>query len=169
MLRKTHTTRKTASMSSPASGRPRSTTRELSPPGREVFPSPAVLVVSTDGLLRWALYEALVAAGFRVLTCDDETQTRDILPKVDVEIGLAIIDEESWQVTARARGWLRAHGPQMPVILLAHPGDDMEERARELQVSFLTKPFDLPHLIETVTCTLHAAARHARTPVLQPR
>jgi len=119
-----------------------------------------VLVISTDGLVRWALYEALVAAGFRVLTSDDEAQTREILPKVDLELALAIIDEESWPLTEDARDWLRERWPQLPIILLAHPGDGVEERARDLQLGVLTKPFDLPHLIETVTCTIRTAARH---------
>jgi DNA-binding response OmpR family regulator len=162
MLRKTRSTRKPGAMSSHANGRRHATARELSALRGELSPSPVVLVISTDALLRWALFEALVAAGFRVLTCHDERQTREILPKVDLEIALAVIDEESWVLTEAARDRLRQRWPDMPIVLLAHPGEGAEARAEDLQVGVVMKPFDLPHLIETVTCAVRAASQHAR-------
>jgi DNA-binding response OmpR family regulator len=159
MLSKTPSARKMWAISSPA-GRLHTAARELSTMRREVFPSPALLVVSTDGLLRWALYEGLVAAGFRVLTGSDEAHTRDILAKIDLDITLAIVDGESWPMTRETRDLLRERWPHLPIILLAHPGDGLEERVKELEVGVLMKPFDLPHLIETVSCTIAAAAHH---------
>jgi DNA-binding response OmpR family regulator len=161
MLSKTHPTRKPRPTASPASRGQAAVGRELSSIDREVFPSPVVLVVSADGLLRWALYEGLVAAGFRVLTFHDEAQTREVLPTVDAPIALALVDDESWSLTQRGRDWLRAGRPGLPIILLAHPGEGSEERATALAVGILTKPFDLPHLIETVACAVRAATGHA--------
>lgn len=161
MLSKTRSTHKAPRTSPAANGRPHIAARELSTTHREVFPSPVILVVSADGLLRWALYEGLVAAGLRVLTFRDEAQTRDVLPTLDSDIGLVLVDDESWSLTQVVRDWLRAGRPALPIILLAHPGEGSEERAKALDVGLLTKPFDLPHLIETVICAVRAAAGHA--------
>jgi hypothetical protein len=63
----------------PSITHPRSAAPDFSPRRREDLPSPAVLVVSRDSLLRWALYEALTAADLRVLTCSDEPHAREVL------------------------------------------------------------------------------------------
>src|SRR6266545_3273191 len=142
MLSKTRSTRKAGATSSPANRQGHAVARELFTTRREVFPSPAILVVSSDGLLRWALFEGLVAAGFRVLTFHDEAQTRELLPTVDADIALALVDDESWPLMQGGRDWLRAGRPDLPIMLLAHPDDGSEERAKALDVGILTKPFD---------------------------
>ena len=76
------------------------------------LPIPAVLVVSQDGLLRWALYEALTATGLRVLSCADEAHAREVLPQVQTDFALAIIDDDTWPMTQGAREWLHLRWPQ---------------------------------------------------------
>jgi DNA-binding response OmpR family regulator len=129
----------------------RPTTPDISALDRGVLPNPAILVVSDDSLLRWALYEALVAARFRVLACSDEAHAREILPQVDVHPALAIIDDEAWPMTRSERTWLHALWPDLPILALAHHGQALEHRVKELGLAdVLLKPFDVPHLIQTV-------------------
>lgn len=130
---------------------------------REVLPSPAILVVVGDSLLRWALYEALVAAHLRVLACSDEAHAREILPKVDVDLSLAIIDDETWPMTTSERTWLHALWPELPIVVLAHHGQGLEHRVKELGLAdVLLKPFDVTHLVQTVERRLGVAVRAAQ-------
>jgi CheY-like chemotaxis protein len=116
-----------------------------------VLPSPVVVVVSEDSLLRWALYEALAAAHFRVLTLRDEADALELLPKVDVELALLVLDHEAWPMTRAGRDWLHGHWPHLPILVLAQPGEDLEHRLRELDVDeVLVKPFDVSRLVQTV-------------------
>ena len=100
------------------------------------LPIPAVLVVSQDGLLRWALYEALTATGLRVLSCADEAHAREVLPQVQTDFALAIIDDDTWPLTRSERDWLHLLSPGMPIVMLAHPNQDPEQglefRVKEL-------------------------------------
>jgi DNA-binding response OmpR family regulator len=127
---------------------------------REVLPSPVILVVSHDSLVRWALYEALSAAHFRVLVCNDEPHAREILPKVDVDLALAIIDDEIWPMTTSERTWLHALSPQLPILVLAQPGQGLEHRVNELGLTeVVLKPFDVPALVQTVEQILAVPVR----------
>lgn len=129
----------------------RPTTPKISAPDRGVLPDPAIVVVSQDSLLRWALYEALVAARFRVLPCSDEAHAREILPRVDAHPDLAIIDEEAWLMTRSERSWLHTLWPDLPIVVLAHHGQGLEHRLKELGLAdVLFKPFDVAHLIQMV-------------------
>jgi len=83
----------------PTITQPRSASPKFSPHRREELPTPVVLVVSQDSLLRWALYEALTAADVRVLTCSAEAHARDILPHVEARFSVAIIDDDAWPLT----------------------------------------------------------------------
>jgi DNA-binding NtrC family response regulator len=126
----------------------------------EVLPSPVILVVSHDTLLRWALHEALTAASFRVLVCNDEPHAREILPKVDVDFALAIIDDESWPMTARERHWLHSLWPELPIVVLAHPDQGLEHRVEELGLAeVVLKPFDVSQLVQTVERLLAVLVR----------
>lgn len=130
----------------------RSRAPDFSPRDRGELPTPAVLVVSNDSLLRWALYEALTAARFRVLTCSDEAHAREILPQVHADFALAIIDDDTWPMTPGERKWLHLHWPHLPILVLAHPGQGLEDRVKELGLAdVLLKPFDVSHLVQLVT------------------
>jgi DNA-binding NtrC family response regulator len=130
---------------------------------REDLPSPVILVVVGDSLLRWALYEALVAARFRVLACEDEAHAHEILPKVDATLSLAIIDDGTWPMTTGERTWLHALWPDLPIVVLAHHGQGLEHRVKELGLAeLLLKPFDVPHLVQVVERFLAAPVGTAR-------
>jgi DNA-binding NtrC family response regulator len=136
---------------------------DFSPDGRGDPPAPVVLVVSRDGLLRWALYEALTAAHLRVLTCSDDSHAQEILPQVDADIDVAIIDDDTWPMTRSERNWLHVRWPDLPIIVLAHPGQDLEHRVQEVGLAeFLVKPFDVSDLLQLVERTLGDASSARR-------
>jgi len=117
----------------------------------EVLRDAVLLIVTDDSLLRWALYEALAAAHYRILACRDEVHAREILPKVQVDLALAIVDADTWAMSERARAFLRERWPHLPILVLSHPADGLEERAAELGLGgVLIKPFDVSTLVDTV-------------------
>jgi DNA-binding response OmpR family regulator len=143
----------------PTITQPRSASPEFSPPRREELPTPVVLVVSQDSLLRWALYEALTAANLRVLTCSDEAHAREILPHVGARFSVAIVDDDAWPLTRSERDWLHLLSPGMPIVLLAHPGQGLEFRVKELGLAEVVhKPFDIGELVRLVARL--AGSRH---------
>jgi DNA-binding NtrC family response regulator len=136
------------------------------------LPIPAVLIVSQDGLFRWALYEALTATGLRVLSCADEAHAREVLPQVQIDFALAIIDDDTWPMTQAAREWLHLRWPYLPIVALAHPGQGLEHRVEELGLTeVVLKPFDvsdLVYLVERIITapvrTRHSGTRHRAAP-----
>jgi len=147
----------------PSITHPRSAPPDYSPRRREDLPSPAVLIVSQDSLLRWALYEALTAAGLRVLTCSDEQHAREILPQVQTDFALAIIDDDTWPMTRSDREWLHVRWPDLPIVVLAHPGQGLEDRPEELGLAdVVLKPFDVPDLVRLVERLVAAPVRTRR-------
>jgi DNA-binding response OmpR family regulator len=170
MLRKSPPTHTTRPRSVATRRRSRPETADFSARRCEVLHCPVLLIVSDDSLLRWALYEALAAAHFRILACRDEAHTRQILPKIEVDLSLAIVDDDTWPMTADAREFLRQRWPHLPILVLAHPGEGLEERVAELDLAgVLTKPFDVAALVGTVTDILLAQVRrerHASSPAV---
>ncbi len=147
----------------PSISHPRSAPPEFSPRHREVLPTPAVLVVSQDSLLRWALYEALTAAGLRVLSCSDEPHAREVLPQVQTDFALAVIDDDTWPMTQSERDWLHLRWPHLPIVVLAHPGQGLEHRVEELGLAAVVlKPFDVPGLVQLVDRIVTAPVRTRR-------
>ena len=139
---------------------PRSLPPDFSAKRREDLRTPVVLVMSHDGLLRWALYEALTAAHFRVLTCSDEAHAREILPQVRADFDVAIIDNDTWPMTRSERNWLQVLQPELPMVLLAHPGQGLEHRIAELGlVDVVLKPFDVADLVQLVERIVAAPVR----------
>jgi DNA-binding NtrC family response regulator len=147
----------------PSITHPRSATPDFSPRRREDLPTPAVMVVSQDSLLRWALYEALTTAGLRVLSCSDEPHAREVLPQVETDFALALIDDDTWPMTKSEHEWLHLRWPHLPIVVLAHPGQGLEYRVEELGLTeVVLKPFDVPHLVQLVERIIAAPVRTRR-------
>ncbi len=136
---------------------------DFSPRGREDLRIPVVLVVSKDGLLRWALHEAFTAAHLRVLTCCDEAHAREILPQVQVDFDVALIDDDTWPMTRRERDWLHMLWPDLPIVVLAHPGQGLEDHMHEHGLAdVVLKPFDVGELVQLVERLVTAPVRSRR-------
>ncbi len=151
MSRKSPSTHKTRPISSVNGRHTRPRVADFSARRCEVLRSPVLLIVTDDSLLRWALYEALADAHYRILACRDEVHAHEILPKVQVDLALAIIDGDTWAMSDRTRAFLRERWPHLPILLLSHPVEGLEERAAEHDVAgVLIKPFDVSTLVDTV-------------------
>lgn len=119
---------------------------------REKSLSPVVLIVERDRLLRWALYEVLSAAGFRVLTAPGPSCVEWIVQQVEQNVALVLLDDDSWPLTALTRATLVERWPAV-VIAVTTQSDDpaVEARARKHgAVEVLIKPFELPELVHLV-------------------
>lgn len=128
---------------------------------REEFPSPVILVVERDQLLRWALFEILADAGFRVLTAPDGPAALALIGQIDQDVALALVDDDTWPMTASVRAALQKRWPGLPfVVTLAMADPLVDARAREHgAAAVLIKPFDLNEVVreaQKLTARAHA-------------
>jgi DNA-binding NtrC family response regulator len=140
---------------------------EISHIRRGISHDPVVLVVERDALLRWALYETLTTAGFRVLAAPGSDCAEAWLRQIDQDLSLALIDDDAWPLTPSARSVLQARWPGLPMVVMLHGENPaIEAQMRERGASeVLVKPFDLPDLvdlIERLTGRPHAQQPGAR-------
>jgi DNA-binding response OmpR family regulator len=130
-----------------------------------------VLIVDRDNLLRWAIYETLTDAGFRVLAAASSMCAEGWIHQIDQNLSLALIDDDAWPLTPSVRAGLRARWPTLPIVVMLHDEDPaLEARTRALGATdVIVKPFDLPELvklIERLTGFPHAHAETRTTPVV---
>jgi DNA-binding NtrC family response regulator len=143
---------------------------EISHIRRGISRDPVVLIVERDALLRWALYETLTSAGFRVLAAPGSECAEAWLKQIDQDLSLALVDDDAWPLSPSARAILQARWPALPMVVMLHGENPaIEAKTRELGASeVLVKPFDLPDLValvERITGFPHAhpAGRVAST------
>jgi two-component system, response regulator FlrC len=135
---------------------------------REISRAPVVLLVERDALLRWALYETLTTAGFRVLAAPGTACAEAWLHQIDQELSLALIEDDVWPMPGRMKAVLQARWPTLPIVVMLHGANPaIEARVREHGAAdVLVKPFDLPELValaERLTSATHAqAGRYTR-------
>ena len=152
MLSKNPARNRLARASGAARQNPSCRSGEISHIRRGISPDPVVLVVERDALLRWALYETLASAGFRVLTAPDSACADAWLRQIDQDLSLALIDDDVWPLAPTTRATLQARWPALPMVVMLHGENPViEARAREHGATeVLVKPFDLPDLVDLV-------------------
>jgi DNA-binding response OmpR family regulator len=125
---------------------------EISHIRREISREPIVLLVERDALLRWALYETLTAAGFRVLAATSSASAEAWIHQIEQDLSLALIDDDAWPLTTSARAALQARWPALPIVVMLLGEDPaIEARTRKHGATeVLVKPFDLPVLVDLV-------------------
>jgi DNA-binding NtrC family response regulator len=143
---------------------------EISHIRREISRAPVVLIVERDALLRWALYETLSTAGFRVLAAPGTACAEGWLHQIDQELSLAIIEDDVWPLPRSVKAILEARWPTLPMVVMLHGENPaVEARVREAGATeVLVKPFDLPDLVdlaERLTTDAHAQAARASSPL----
>lgn len=144
-----------------------SRTGEISRIRREISRAPVVLIIERDALLRWALYETLTTAGFRVLAAPGTACAEAWLHQIDQELSLALIEDDVWPLTGRTKAALEARWPALPIVVMLHgenPAIEARVRAHGA-ADVLVKPFDLPELVELAerfTTDAHVRATSSR-------
>jgi DNA-binding response OmpR family regulator len=143
---------------------------EISHIPREISRAPVVLIVERDGLLRWALYETLTDAGFRVLAAPSSVCAEAWLRQIEQDLSLVLINDDAWPLSPSLRAILQARWPSVPLVVMLHGEDPaLEARTRELGATdVLVKPFDLPDLVKLVgsrSAQAHPPHENAETAV----
>jgi two-component system nitrogen regulation response regulator GlnG len=120
---------------------------------QENLPSPLVLVVDDEALIRWALSEGLTECGYKVCQAATGAEARAVLaahahtPLV-ILLDLRLPDVADLSLLRDVR---RAR-PDAPVVMMtAHGTSDDEQEATRLGVyRFMGKPFDVAEMIRLV-------------------
>jgi DNA-binding NtrC family response regulator len=138
--------------------------REKVPTSPEEFPSPVVLVVDDEALIRWALREGLSESGYAVREASSAAEARAALASCGDEPLVVLLDlrlPDATDLSLLAE--IRATRPDAPVVMMsAHAGPDDARAAERLGAyRFLGKPFDVTHVVRLVDeAWRHANPRH---------
>ena len=133
------------------------------PTDREKDRGAVVLIVERNPVLRRALYDGLGAAGYLGVTACDQLHAEAVLRDIDQDLALALVDDESWPLTASARATLQHRWPTLPIVVVLESGDPvLARRARARGAAeVLTKPFDVPEVVRLADrLTGHAQPCH---------
>ena len=120
---------------------------------KEKVPTPVVLVVDDEVLIRWALSEGLSDSGFVVRQASTGSEARTVLQAFAGEPLVIVLDLRLPDVAdlSLLRD-LRLLRPDVPIIMMtAHGSPEDAARARDLGVfRFIDKPFDVSKVVELV-------------------
>lgn len=120
---------------------------------KEKVPTPVVLVVDDEVLIRWSLSEGLSDSGFVVRQASTGSEARTVLQAFAGEPLVIVLDLRLPDVADLSLLCdLRLLRPDVPIIMMtAHGSPEDAARARELGVfRFIDKPFDVSKVVELV-------------------
>lgn len=126
--------------------------------------APAILIVERDELLRWALYETLREAGYRLLPIRDEAHTKQLIDHLPEPFAAAVIDHDAWPMTGASATWLRERWPGLPILVLAD--EALPTLTQDVQqmgsADLMVKPFEIDELRARVARLVRLGRRSAR-------
>lgn len=120
---------------------------------REKLPTPTVLVVDDEPLIRWSLSEGLTEAGYAVRLAANGAEARAVLggaagtPMV-LLLDLRLPDVADLSLLRE----VRTRWPKVRVVMMtAHGSAEDAERARDLgALKFVDKPFDVSEMVKII-------------------
>lgn len=117
------------------------------------MPTPAVLVVDDEALIRWSLSEGLSDGGYMVRVAGSGAEAREALAAAAGEPLVVLLDLRLPDVADLSLlEEIRRTRPDVPVIMMtAHGTPDDARRAKELGAwRFVGKPFDVSEMVRLV-------------------
>jgi DNA-binding NtrC family response regulator len=119
----------------------------------EKLPTPVVLVVDDEPLIRWSLSEGLTDMGYVVKQAATGAEARNVLAATQDDPLVVVLDLRLPDVSDLSLlREIRTRRPDVPVLMMtAHGTSDDARQATCLGVfKFLTKPFDVRALVDLV-------------------
>ena len=124
--------------------------REIPPMTREILPKTA-LVVDDEALIRWSVSEGLAEAGWSVRVAANGAEARAAVRALDGVPFVIVLDLRLPDVSdlSLVRD-LRAERPDVPMIVMTAHGspEDASAALASGVFSFVSKPFDVPELLQ---------------------
>jgi DNA-binding NtrC family response regulator len=119
----------------------------------EKVPTPRVLVVDDEALIRWSLSEGLSDGGYDVQLASSGAEARAAIESAGADPLVVLLDLRLPDVADMSLlQEIRLRRPDAPVIMMtAHGTPDDAARAKALGVSgFVGKPFDVSDMVRRV-------------------
>lgn len=114
-----------------------------------------ILVIDDDDLVRQSVQKALVTAGYNVTCARGANQAIDEIKKQDFDLIVSDIrmpDKNGVETVREIRKIVSRHSPKdIPIIFITGYAEASEELKAELLGEVILKPFDLDHLLITIT------------------
>jgi DNA-binding NtrC family response regulator len=111
---------------------------------------PTILVVDDDPLVRGMLKIVLTAHGFHIVTAENGADALRLAHSPAFEFDLMISDLEMPEISgAQLSAEVQADRPQMPIVLISGSCANVDLPSLG-SIRFLSKPLDLPALLNTV-------------------
>lgn len=129
------------------------TSGEITRMMREKLPTPMVLVVDDEPLIRWSLSEGFTESGYAVRLAANGAEARAVLAGAGGTPMVVLLDLRLPDVTDLSLlREVRTRWPALPVVMMtAHGSADDEAMAREMGVfRFVDKPFDVSEIVSIV-------------------
>ncbi len=130
------------------------------------MPTPVVLIVDDEALIRWSLSEGLSDGGYVVRTADTGAEAREAIESLGDQPLVVLLDLRLPDVSDLSLlSDIRARRPDAPVIMMtAHGTPDDAASAKALGVyQFVGKPFDVAEMVQLVGNTWQQHLTEARS------
>lgn len=114
-----------------------------------------ILVIDDDDLVRKSVQRVLVNAGYNVTCANGANQAIDEIKKQDFNLIVSDIrmpDKNGIETVREIRKIVSQHSPKdIPIIFITAYAEISDQLGAELLGEVIIKPFDLDHLLITIT------------------